>query len=198
MIHEQTRKRVTLALVALVALGALAPCAAQDLAESVASKARYTNGTLEFPPDTVGWVMLGADLGADYATGTFDPKNPGTIGVVQIEPTAYRYLMEHGQYADGTMLLLTFYRAEGQSDPQLRGFVQGAVTAREIHVIDRKRYPEEGRAFFVFPGDTTETGVKQPLGSPCVVCHGEHGKLDSTFAQFYPPIRRLLDLAKAR
>ena len=198
MIHVTTVRRFAMAAMALGSLAALAPSAAQETAETVASKARYTNGTLEFPPDSVSWVMLGADLGADYATGAFDPKNPGTIGVVQIEPSAYRYLMEHGQYADGTMLLLTFYRAEGQSDPQLRGFVQGAVTAREIHVIDRKRYPEEGRAFFVFPGDATQTGVKQPLGSQCVVCHGEHGKLDSTFAQFYPPIRQLIGQAKPR
>jgi hypothetical protein len=184
--------------VALFALGVLAPCLAQDTAGTGVSKARYTANGLEFPADALGWITLGADIGGDYATGAFDPKTPGTIGVVQIEPAAYRYLIEHGEYADGTMLLLTFYRAESQSEPQLRGFVQGPVTAREIHVIDKKRFPEEGRAFFVFPGAETQTGVRQPLGSTCVVCHKEHGKLDATFAQFYPPIRQLIGGAKPR
>src|SRR5690349_6210014 len=177
---------------AILPFGALAPSVAQDSADTGVSKPHYAAGSLEFPTDAFGWVMLGADIGGDYATGAFDPKTPGTIGVVQIEPAAYRYLLDHGEYADGTMLLLTFYRAESQSEPQLRGFVQGPVTAREIHVIDRKRFPEEGRAFFVFPGDSTRTGVKQPLGSTCVVCHKEHGQLDATFAQFYPPIRQLI------
>ena len=177
---------------AILAFAAFAPGVAQDTADTGISKARYTANGLEFPADAFGWVTLGADIGGDYASGAFDPKNPGTIGVVQIEPAAYRYLLEHGTYADGTMLLLTFYRAESQSEPQLRGFVQGPVTAREIHVIDRKRYPEEGRAFFVFPGDAAQTGLRQPLGSTCVVCHKEHGKLDATFAQFYPPIRQLV------
>jgi len=91
------------------------------------------------------------------------------------------------------MLLLSFYPAQAKSVPQLRGFVQGDVQQREIHVIDRKRFPEEGRAFFVFPRATSAVGARLPLRGTCVACHGEHGQFDATFAQFYPLIR---DLAK--
>jgi hypothetical protein len=156
-------------------------------------QARYgADGSLTFPADATGWVTLGASLGGDYAEGAFDAKNPGVFGVVQIEPSAYRALREGGKYADGTMLLLTFYQAQSQSEPQLKGFVQGDVLSREIHVIDRGRFPEEGRAFFMFPGAASQVGAKMPLGSRCVECHGEHAKLDATFAQFYPLIRDLV------
>ncbi len=96
-------------------------------------------------------------------------------------------LRETGRYADGTMLLLTFYRPQSKSVPPLRGFVQGEILQREIHVIDRKRFPEEGRAFFNFAGTTAQSGSRVPLGSECVKCHVQHGQLDATFAQFYPP-----------
>lgn len=150
------------------------------------------NGELQFPADADTWVVLGTSLGSDYAEGAFDPRNPGTIGVVQIEPSAYRRVLETGAYPDGTMLLLTFYNAEAQSEPQLQGFVQGPVRAREIHVIDTQRFPTEGRAFFVYPGTDVNSAAATPVGSECVRCHSEHGRLNATFAQFYPPFRQLL------
>jgi hypothetical protein len=33
--------------------------------------------------------VRGTSLGSDYVEGAFDPANPGTIGVVPIEPSAY-------------------------------------------------------------------------------------------------------------
>jgi hypothetical protein len=171
----------------LAASGALAQAPAPRI--DVASYS--ANGELTFPADVDRWVVLGTSLGADYAQGSFDPKNPGTIGVVQIEPTAYRRVLDTGAYPDGTMLLLTFYLAEAQSEPQLRGFVQGAMTGREIHVIDKRRFPEDGRAFFLFDPQRNPT-APLPVGNECVQCHSEHGRLNATFAQFYPPFRHLV------
>jgi Cytochrome P460 len=149
------------------------------------------NGELTFPADADTWVVLGTSLGSDYAEGAFDPQNPGTIGVVQIEPSAYGRVLETGAYPDGTMLLLTFYRAEAQSEPQLQGFVQGPMRGREIHVIDKQRFPAEGRAFFVYTRTDTKSAAPSPAGSECVRCHSEHGRFDATFVQFYPPFRHL-------
>ena len=177
----------TALLAASGAVGQQAASRAPRLAAAVYS----ASGELAWPADTDRWVVLGTSLGSDYAEGAFDPANPGTIGVVQIEPSAYAQVLKTGTYADGTMLLLTFYRAETQSEPQLRGFVQGAVRGREIHVLDRQRFSAEGRAFFVFPGET-KSAAPMPLGSECVRCHSEHGRLDATFAQFYPPLRHFV------
>lgn len=155
--------------------------------------AQYTEtGELRYPENLVEWVQTGASLGSEYNEEPFDPQNPGSIGVVQMEPSAYRYFMENNTYADGTMFLLSFYQAEGKSEPQLPGFVQGRMLRQEIHVLDKARY-SEGRAFFMFP-NRNPTSTRLPEGNDCVVCHTEHGAFDGTFVQFYPGMRDHLGL----
>lgn len=154
--------------------------------------ARYNgNGELLMPADTAHWIHAGSVLGGRYgeegATLQFDPANPGATGVVQVEPSAFRYFMEHGEYADGTMFLLSFYRSEAKSDPQLTGFVQGSLLQQEIHVIDKNRFGE-ARAFFIF-NVGQYSSARVPDGSDCVACHSSEGALDGTFTQFYPVLR---------
>ena len=146
---------------------------------------------LIFPADTDRWVVLGTNIGGDYSAAEFDPSNPGMIGVVQMEPKAYTYLLEHGEYADGTMFLLSFYKTQAKPEPGLNGFVQGDLAAREIHVIDRVKY-QDNRGFYLFPGNRREPSTMLPAGNECVQCHAEHGAFDSTFTQFYPTIRHIV------
>ena len=153
--------------------------------------ARYTPlGELVYPDDLDSWIVMGASLGADYNGEAFDPENPGIIGVVQMEPNAYRYFLENREYADGTMFLLSFFAAESKSQPQLAGFVQGNLRGQEIHVIDAERFGE-GRAFFVY-SEQGGSAAKVPDGSECVRCHTAEGDYNATFTQFYPAIRDLL------
>lgn len=177
--------QLTLGAAALLAL--LAPSAFAQQAGLDA--ARYTDqGELLWPAGTDRWIMLGASLGSEYSEEPFDPENPGTIGVVQMEPSAYEHFLEHGEYADGSMFLLTFYQASAESEPQLPGFVQGAVQAREIHVIDRSRFAD-GRGFFLYRAEPQASSAVLPPGNECVQCHEEHGRYDGTFTQFYPAVR---------
>lgn len=172
--------------------------AVQVLAQSRTADARanlavaqYTaDGQLQFPASTDRWIVIGTGLGGDYESTTFDPANPGSLNVVQMEPSAYDFFLANGRYADGTMLLLTFYGTQAKPEPALRGFVQGDAQLREIHVIDKVRYSNEGRAFFAFPAGTSAV-APFPEGSECVVCHTEHGAFDATFTQFYPVVRHL-------
>jgi hypothetical protein len=151
--------------------------------------ARFTSSDeLIFPADTDRWVVLGTNIGGDYSDAEFNPKDPGNIGVVQMEPNAYIYLLENGEYADGTMLLLSFYETQEKPEPELSGFVQGELSAREIHVIDRMRY-QDSRGFYMFAADGNGPSEMLPAGNVCVQCHAEHGDFDSTFTQFYPTIR---------
>ena len=158
--------------------------------------AEYTPaGELVFPADVAEWIHLGSAIGHGYADEqaqerTFAPDDPGTIHIVQIEPAAYRYFLEHKHYADGTMLLLSFYRTMAAPDPDLNGFTQGDLAAREIHVLDRARFADE-RAFFLFD-PVARSSPMVPAGNECVTCHAEHGAYDSTFTQFYPLLRELL------
>lgn len=179
--------------VATLLLAALSTPAA--LAQPNLGVAQYNEaGELRYPDDLVEWIQTGASIGGRYDGAEFDPKNPGVIGVVQMEPGAYRYFMENGTYADGTMFLLSFYQAAGKSDPQLTGFVQGALDSQEIHVIDRSRFDDDGHAFFIFPTKETPTSTRIAAGNECIVCHSEHGDLDATFIQFYPDLRARLGI----
>ncbi len=172
--------------------------AVSALAQDNLNVARYDNaGLLTYPADLYAWIQTAASVGSDYNENPIDVENPGTIGVVQMEPTAYKYFMEHGEYADGTMYLLSFYRPERKSDPQLQGFVQGDLVQREIHVIDKVRYPQTaGHAFFLYRGDTTTATALNEPDNVCVACHIPEGSFDGTFSQFYPDIRARLGLTQ--
>jgi hypothetical protein len=170
----------------------LCACHATAAQEARLDVAQYSErDELLLPLDTAQWVHLGSSLGSDYSTDEFHPENPGVFGVVQMEPSAFSYLADKGEYADGTMILLSFYSAESASDPELRGFVQGDLLQQEIHVIDRVRFEEEGRAFFVFRLSANRADPL-PVGSECHSCHMEHGAFDGTFTQFYPTLRGLV------
>lgn len=150
---------------------------------------------LALPEGIDRWIAVGSSIGGEYSDEPFDPENPGTIGVVQMEPAAYEYFLDNGAYADGTMFLLSFYAPQEKPEPELPGFVQGALVQQEIHLIDRRSFPEEGRAFYLYRPGATEPAAPLPLGSTCFVCHTEHGDYDATFTQFYPHLReRFVDL----
>ena len=169
----------------------LALCCQGLLAQNDLGVARYSaEGALQRPADLATWVHAGSSLGSDYRSEPFDPAQPGVIGVVQMEPSAWRYFVENGRYADGSMFLLSFYAADVNSDPQLQGFVQGELQAQEIHVIDSKRF-EDGRAFFMFQDPAQGESTALPAGNECVQCHEAEGDYNGTFMQFYPTLRSL-------
>jgi hypothetical protein len=122
-----------------------------------------------------------------YNPGSFNAARPGQFQVALMEPTAYRYFVEHGSYAPGSMFLLSFYDADTQARSiNQNGFTQAELTNYEIHLIDPSR--EEGHGFYMFAPDST-TGNPVGPGNACVRCHVQHGAFDGTFAQFYPTIR---------
>ena len=170
--------------------GVLAISSAQEAPRATLDVASFTSDQkLVFPEGTDRWITIGVGLGGDYNDEAFDPENPGALSHVQIEPSAYDFFRSNGYYADGSMLLLSFYAPQEKPDPSLQGFVQGDLVQREIHVIDRARFAAEGRGFFVFPPASSEPASAMPLGSVCVECHTEHGAVDGTFTQFYPLLR---------
>jgi hypothetical protein len=67
---------------------------------------------------------------------------------------------------------------------------------REIHVIDKQKYPDtDGHAFFVYRGDSRDAAAPMiERDNVCVACHIPEGGFDGTFAQFYPDIRAKLGL----
>jgi hypothetical protein len=182
--------RLQVPALAAALISALLPLTASDAEQKAGealNAARYDGGRLLRPSDLDRWVFLGASLGMDYNNATFSPESPGAFHVVLMEPSAYEYFMKHGRYADGSMFLLSFYDTQRGASVDRAGYVPGALSAFEIHVIDRARYTEK-HAFFPFAKDDARAEVLPP-GSPCVQCHVPKGAYDGTFTQFYPPIR---------
>ena len=159
------------------------------LAQTDLGVARYTDSReLIYPDNLDEWIHTGSLVGGRYSDTPPDPSVPGTIQVVQMEPAAYRYFRDHGEFAEGTMFLLSFYAPESKSDPQLQGYVQGALQAQEIHVVDSERFTE-GHAFFMFDTPEHTPSSKIPDGSDCVACHTSEAAYRGTFTQFYPVLR---------
>ena len=154
--------------------------------------ARLTStGTLQKPADLTRWIFLGTSLGMGYNPGSFNAANPGQFQVVLMEPTAYRYFVEHGSYAPGSMFMLAFYGADMQvRSINQHGFTQSDLTNYEIHVIGPGK-GVEGHSFYLFNANSLE-GNPVPPGSACMRCHVDHGAFNGTFAQFYPTIRPLI------
>jgi len=185
-------KRIT-SIAALAVLAAAAASAAALAVQPAATLdiARVTGGgKLQKPADLDSWVFLGASLGMGYNPGSFNAARPGQFQVAQMEPTAYRYFVEHGRYAPGSMFLLSFYDADKQARSiNQNGFTQAELTNYEIHLIDPDS--KEGHTFFMFGPDSAAGDPVAP-GNSCVRCHVQHGAFDGTFAQFYPTIRPLI------
>ncbi len=150
--------------------------------------ARFTaEGKLIKPADLDRWVFLGTALGMGYNPARFDPASPGQFQVVLMEPAAYRYFVEHGHYAPGSMFLLSFYDSDQRRSINQTGFVPAELASFEIHLVDSPKAPE-AHAFYLFGAKAAEGGA-MPKGNECVRCHLGHGAFEGTFAQFYPTIR---------
>jgi hypothetical protein len=185
-----TRQFKVLAVVAMLATlaGTWALAVDAQLAETLQVARLTADGKLQKPADLDHWVFLGTSLGMGYNPGSFNAANPGQFQVVLMEPSAYRYFIEHGSYAPGSMFLLSFYNADVQARSiNQHGFTQADLTNYEIHVIDPVK-GEEGHAFYLFSAAAAE-GNRVSAGSACVRCHVDHGAFNGTFAQFYPAIR---------
>jgi hypothetical protein len=171
-----------------VLTAAVAGAAALAVQPGKLDVARLTDdGKLLKPADLDHWVFLGTSLGMGYNPGSFNAARPGQFQVALMEPTAYRYFVEHGSYAPGSMFLLSFYDADTQERSiNQHGFTQADLTNYEIHLIDPDN--KEGHGFYMF-GPQSTSGDPVGPGSSCVRCHVQHGAFDGTFAQFYPTIR---------
>ena len=146
--------------------------------------ARFTaDGKLVKPQDLEQWVFVGTSLGMGYNEAQFNPASPGLFQVVQMEPRAYRYFMDNGHLAPGSMLLLSFYGTDQRVSNNKTGYVQTGLKGREIHLIDPAKQPD-GRVFYSF--GLKDEGTPVAPGNECVRCHTTHGAFEGTFMQFYP------------
>ncbi len=188
----------TLAAISIVALAAVGVLAFQSPKPPADQVARFTpEGRLIRPKGWETWVMVGASTGLSYAkpaTPAVAGASPGMFHNVYLQPWAYRYVMEHGAFPEGAMLVLSFFESSRKSNPARAGFYEGErIPGMEVH-LKKADVDSTGWGFYGF-GDTASSGAKQPGSLACYSCHKTEAAFDNAFVQFYPFLRARL-LAK--
>ncbi len=188
------------ALLAAATLSALA-AAAVVLAQSSPptspaanlNKAIYqSDGKLQYPTDAESWTVLGASIGGDYREGDFDPKRPRLAGRSADRAERTARCARRGRYADGTMLLLTFYQTAVEDRAAARGVRPGRrAPARDPRDRSSALQGRRSRVLRVSGLRLRRPPASRPSAAPASSVCNEHGQLDGTFRQFYPPIRQL-------
>lgn len=154
-------------------------------------------GRLIYPQDIGEWVHLGSSVGLNYnSEAPADPANADIMNVVTMEPTAYRYFMETGRFADGTMFHLTFHSTVRDARLNSAGYATGPSVGSEIHYKDSEMFPDGFNFFNFSPGQGVADAVELP--NACVSCHMANGDHDGVFVQFYPAILARLQQGTAQ
>ncbi|HYU29241.1 MAG TPA: cytochrome P460 family protein, partial [Gemmatimonadales bacterium] len=174
----------TLAAISIVALAAVGVLAFQSAKPPADQVARFTpEGRLIRPKGWETWVMVGASTGLSYAkpaTPAVAGASPGMFHNVYLQPWAYRYVMEHGAFPEGAMLVLSFFESSRKSNPARAGFYEGErIPGMEVH-LKKADVDSTGWGFYGF-GDTASSGAKQPGSLACYSCHKTEAAFDNAF-----------------
>ena len=112
---------------ALVALITALVVVAQDAKPSLDGMATPTytaDGDLILPEAYRTWIFVGASLGLSYSEGAAEREGPGTFTNVYIQPEAYRYFMQTGEFPEGTMLPMDIYRPGSRESINQAGYFE--------------------------------------------------------------------------
>jgi hypothetical protein len=118
------------------------------------------------------------------------PEKPPLFDNVFVNPDAYREFQHTGTWPDKTILILEVRRSEEKVSINNGGRTQGPIAAVEAAVKDRKRFSDDGWAYYSFdaPMGQKETATPFPRTARCYSCHHTNGAVDNTFVQFYPTL----------
>lgn len=159
--------------------------------EGMVKPAYTADGDLIRPQGYRTWVFVGASLGLSYSEGAGEREGPGTFTNVYIQPEAYRYFMETGEFPEGTLLPMDIYRPGARESINQAGYFEKDFLGMEVAVKDSERYPT-GWAYLSFrdrSGGLKESASAFPK-ERCYDCHAEHAATDNVFTQFYPMLQR--------
>ena len=181
-----------LALITALVVTAQGPeAAATPSLDGMALPTYTADGDLIRPEDYRTWVFVGASLGLSYNEDADEREGPGAFTNVYIQPEAYSYFMETGEFPEGTMLPMEIYRPGSRESINQAGYFEKDFLGMEVAVKDSKRY-SEGWAYLSFrdrSGGLRESASAFPKDR-CYDCHAEHAATDNVFTQFYPVLQR--------
>lgn len=153
-------------------------------------------GNLLRPEGYERWVFVGTSLGLNYIEGDVRP-GPRQFHNVYLPAAAFDYFVEHGEFPERTVFVMTNSPASQNEGPALinrHGHFAGRSLGLEVAVKDATHF-DDGWGYFIFPSATgPRTSAKAFDRESCYDCHAEHGKTDNVFLQFYS----VLDAARER
>ena len=177
MMRQRTK---TILLLATAVLGA-------TYAQPPAKDApQYTkDGELLLPKDYRNWSFLSSSISMSYPEE--GPGGHAMFGNLFVQPAAREQFEKTGTWPDKTVLLMelrgvggrggdAFLNKDAQFQTDLHGY--------EAHVKDSAR---GGWAFYGIRSDAT-SGKAVEKTAKCFSCHENHGAVDTTFVQYYPPL----------
>jgi hypothetical protein len=157
-------KRILPVIMLFVAIACALQASAQSPGFTPASSAnapKYSDKNLLFPDGFRNWMFVGSNLGLLYKG---DPQpGPITIHNIYINPEAYAYFRDHGQFPDPTMLVMDIYVSQDRETQGIltRGSFDGPWDGSFVAVKDSKRPPGPNGeksiwAYYIFSKDKPE------------------------------------------
>ena len=148
---------------------------------------------LLLPEDFRKWVFIGSPL-------TPHALNDGAAGFpeyhnVYVEPAAYEYYLEHGAWAEGTMMVKELQLTKeatfddgSRIEASGRGYFPGTVNGMDVSVKDSQKFADSnGWGFYNFGHHGppyAKTATKAPI-EVCASCHMASAHKDMVFSDFY-------------
>jgi hypothetical protein len=201
-------KRIMPVIVLFVAIACALQASAQSPASTSSSQTssanapKYSDKNLLFPDGFRSWMFVGSNRGLLYKGDS--GSGPMTFHNIYINPEAYAYFRDNGQFPDPTMLVMDIYVSRDR-EPQgviTRGSYDGPWNGNFVAVKDSRRPPGPNGeksiwAYYVFSKDKTDPTKPQASASAeadkdCYACHKEHGMIDNVWVQLYPILRALV------
>lgn len=144
-------------------------------------------GALLRPEGYERWIFVGTSLGITYSEDA--PKNgPGEFHSVYVQPEAFDYFVERGDFPEKTIFVMTNSPATkkpGDDVIHRHGHFAGPTRGLEVAVKDQSRF-EDGWAYFIYRTASGKREAARPFPrESCFDCHAEHGDADNVFTQFY-------------
>jgi hypothetical protein len=154
-----------------------------------------SNGELVRPTDYREWAYVTSGLGMTYGSPEAAAGRPPRFDNVFVTRAAYSEFLRSGTWPDQTMFILEIRSADVNVSINNGGHTQGALSAVEAAVKDRRRFPDGGWGYFSFDGPQglADSAAPLPATASCYRCHKANTAVDNTFVQFYPT---LFDVAK--
>ena len=191
------RNRILSAIALFFAIG----FAQSALAQS-SNAPRYDDKNLLFPDGFRNWMFVGSNRGLLYK-GDAEP-GPITFHNIYINPEAYAYFRNTGQFPDPTTLVMDIY-VSAEREPQgiiVRGSYDGKWDGNFVAVKNSARPPGKNGektiwAYYIFSPDKNDPTKPQASAAAepdanCYACHKEHGMIDNVWVQLYPILRSLV------